>query len=205
VEASVEAGKPYIPALKRPEVKSAGIAAFSRSPSKRRRKPQRAPSRNSAGHRGLSPATSSAALALPAVAFAPAAAHEPSTWAMMLMGFLGLRYFGHKARRGNVLQAAFAGDGANTASPRALSRGRAPAPGWACHFRVRFERFQSLAAPFPTHLTTVLLGEGAGCRVTSSARNEKDAAHRAAPHSAPLSLNSDSSEQGTSTVPPNLS
>jgi hypothetical protein len=28
VKASVEAGKPYIPALKRPEVKSAGIAAF---------------------------------------------------------------------------------------------------------------------------------------------------------------------------------
>src|ERR1700722_3578279 len=35
-----------------------------------------------------------------------AAPHEPSTWAMMLMGFLGLRYSGHKARRGNVLQAA---------------------------------------------------------------------------------------------------
>jgi hypothetical protein len=28
VETSVEAGKPYIPALKRPEVKSVGIAAF---------------------------------------------------------------------------------------------------------------------------------------------------------------------------------
>jgi hypothetical protein len=40
------------------------------------------------------------------VAFAPAAAPEPSTWAMMLMGFLGFGYFGYKARRGNVLQAA---------------------------------------------------------------------------------------------------
>ena len=205
MEASVEAGKPCIPALKRPEVKSAGIAAFSRSPSKRRRKPQRAPSRNSAGHRGLSPATSSAALALPAVAFAPAAAHEPSTWAMMLMGFLGLRYFGHKARRGNVLQAAFAGDGANTASPRALSRGRAPAPGWACHFRVRFERFQSLAAPFPTHLTTVPLERGRWVQGNFQRAQRERRRPSSGPSQCPFESQLGFSEQGTSTVPPNLS
>jgi hypothetical protein len=39
------------------------------------------------------------------VAFAPTAAPEPSTWAMMLMGFLGFGYFGYKTRLANVLQA----------------------------------------------------------------------------------------------------
>jgi hypothetical protein len=42
VEASVEAGKPYIPALKRPAVKSAGIAAFLSLFVKTKRKPRRA-------------------------------------------------------------------------------------------------------------------------------------------------------------------
>jgi hypothetical protein len=106
VEASVEAGKPYIPALKRPEVKSAGIAAFlSRSVEAKKEIAARAvaefgrPSWAESRH-----FISCARIA--AVAFAPAAAPEPSTWAMMLVGFLGLGYFGHKARRGNVLQAA---------------------------------------------------------------------------------------------------
>ncbi len=34
------------------------------------------------------------------VAFAPAPAPEPSTWAMMLMGFLGMGHLAYKARRG---------------------------------------------------------------------------------------------------------
>ena len=42
MEASVEAGKPYIPALKRPAVKSAGIAAFLSLFVKTKRKPRRA-------------------------------------------------------------------------------------------------------------------------------------------------------------------
>jgi hypothetical protein len=38
------------------------------------------------------------------VAFAPAAAPEPSTWVMMLMGFLGVGYLGFKTGRGKKIQ-----------------------------------------------------------------------------------------------------
>jgi hypothetical protein len=61
VKASVEAGKPYIPALKRPEVKSEGIAAFL-SLSVEAKK--RAPSRNSFDHPWHSRATSSSTFML---------------------------------------------------------------------------------------------------------------------------------------------
>ena len=42
------------------------------------------------------------------VAFAPAPAPELSTWAMMLLGFVGLGVFGSKARRGTGVQAGVA-------------------------------------------------------------------------------------------------
>ena len=42
------------------------------------------------------------------VAFAPAPAPELSTWAMMLLGFVGLGFFGSKARRGTGVQAGVA-------------------------------------------------------------------------------------------------
>jgi hypothetical protein len=106
VKASVEVGKPYVPALKRPQVNSAGIAAFL-SLSVEAKKETAARAVTEFGRpSSVSPATSSAPLVSPAAAFAPAAAPEPSTWAMMLMGFLGFEYFGYKARRGNVLRAA---------------------------------------------------------------------------------------------------
>ena len=65
MKADVEPGEPGVAAIELPVVEPSQIASFSRSPSKRRRNAQRAPSRNSAGHRRLSRATSSAALILP--------------------------------------------------------------------------------------------------------------------------------------------
>ena len=59
VVASVEAGKPSIPALKRPDVKPAGIATFPSRAVEAEKEPRRAPSRNSLGHRWRRSATSS--------------------------------------------------------------------------------------------------------------------------------------------------